>query len=72
MLPDAQHFPDPYDKSDSAAEKMFCRICDYMKVDRSQIELEIFPDETTELKSNAALLEGQPRWLRRAICASGR
>jgi hypothetical protein len=50
VLPDAEHFPDPYDKSESAAEKMLCRICDYMKVDRSQIDLEIFPDETEELK----------------------
>lgn len=50
ILPDAEHFPDPYDKSDRAVKKMFCRICDYMQVDRSQIELEIFPDETSELK----------------------
>ncbi len=50
ILPDAEHFPDPYDKSQSAVEKMLCRICDYMKVDRSQIDLEIFPDETEELK----------------------
>jgi hypothetical protein len=49
ILPDAEHFPDPYDKSESAAEKMFCRICGYMKVDRSLIDLEIFPDETEEL-----------------------
>jgi hypothetical protein len=52
VLPDAEHFPDPYDKSDRAAEKMFCRICDYMQVDRSQIELEIFPDEISELRSS--------------------
>jgi hypothetical protein len=50
ILPDVEHFPDPYDKSESAAEKMLCRICDYMKVDRSKIDLEIFPDETEELK----------------------
>ena len=49
VLPDAEHFPDPYDKSESAAEKMFCRICGYMKVDRSLIDLEIFPDETEGL-----------------------
>jgi hypothetical protein len=49
VLPDADHFPDPYDKSEAAAEKMFCRICDYMHVDRSQIDLEVFADETAEL-----------------------
>lgn len=50
ILPDAEHFPDPNDKSESAVDKMFCRICDYMKVGRRQIDLEIFPDETEELK----------------------
>ena len=51
ILPDAEHFPDPYDKSKAAAEKMFCRICDYMHVARSRIDLEIFPDETSELSN---------------------
>jgi hypothetical protein len=51
VLPDAEHFPDVYDKSEAAAEKMFLRICVYMQVDPSQIELEIFPDELKELKS---------------------
>ena len=51
ILPDAEHFPDPYDKSFAAARKMFLRICDYMKVDPGQIELEIFPDEITELST---------------------
>jgi hypothetical protein len=27
VLPDADHFPDPYDKSEAAAKKMFCRVC---------------------------------------------
>jgi hypothetical protein len=49
ILPDAEHFPDPYDKSEAAAEKMLCRICGYMKVDRSQLDLEVFTDETKEL-----------------------
>jgi hypothetical protein len=49
VLPDAEHFPDPYDKSEAAAETMFCRMCDYMNVDRGQIDLEIFSDETDEL-----------------------
>lgn len=49
ILPDAEHFPDPYDKSEAAAERMFSRICDYMNVDRSRIDLEIFRDATDEL-----------------------
>ena len=49
ILPDAEHFPDQYDKNAKAAEKMFCRICDYMKVNRSLVDLEIFPDTMAEL-----------------------
>src|SRR2546423_2073643 len=48
--PTAEDFPDPYNKTNDAAEKLFCRVCDYMDVDRREIEFEIFPDETEELK----------------------
>jgi len=51
VLPDAEYFPDPWDKSEAAAEKMFCRICDFMKVRRSQIDFEVFPDEAAELST---------------------
>jgi hypothetical protein len=50
VLPDAKYFPDPYDRSLAAAERMFCRICEYMKVDRSRVNLELFPDQTEELR----------------------
>lgn len=50
ILPAAEYFPDPYDKSEAACEKIFQRVCDYMQVERSHIELEIFADETEELR----------------------
>ena len=50
ILPAAEYFPEPYDKSKAACEKIFQRVCDYMHVDRSRIKLEIFPDETEELR----------------------
>lgn len=49
ILPDIEHFPDPYDKTSAAAEKMFSRICRYMKINRDIIDLEVFPDVTSEL-----------------------
>ncbi len=49
VLPDSEHFPDPYDKTPATAEKMFSRICEYLKVDRGRIDLEFFPDEAEEL-----------------------
>jgi len=50
ILPDDEHFPDSYDKTPAAAEKLFQRICAYMQVDRSRIDLDVFPDETEELR----------------------
>jgi hypothetical protein len=50
ILPNDQYFPDPYDKSPAGAEKLFQRMCAYLQVDRARIELEIFPDETEELR----------------------
>jgi len=48
--PSAEDFPDRYDKSPEAVEKLFSRVCAYMRVDRGSIELEIFPDEAEELQ----------------------
>lgn len=47
--PTADDFPDPYDKSAGAVERLFARVCAYMQVNRATIKLEIFPDETEEL-----------------------
>lgn len=51
VLPNEQHFPDPYDRSVEAAERMFCRVCNYMKVDRSTIEFEVFSGGAEELSA---------------------
>jgi hypothetical protein len=48
--PTAEDFPDPYDKTPEAIENLFSRVCEYMRVDRSTVKLEIFPDETEELR----------------------
>ena len=50
ILPTPEYFPDPYDESSATADKLFERVCRYMHVDRSHIQLEIFPDETEELR----------------------
>ena len=50
VLPTAEDFPDPYDKTPAAVEKLFGRVCAYMQVERSSVELEIFSDETEELR----------------------
>lgn len=48
--PTAEDFRDPYDKTPEAVERLFSRVCGYMRVDRSSVELEIFQDETEELR----------------------
>ena len=50
VLPTAEDFPDPYDKTPAAAEKLLRRVCAYMKVDRQSIDFEVFGDEIDELK----------------------
>jgi len=51
ILPTPEYFPDAYDDSNAGAEALFQRVCSYMQVDRSGIQLEVFPDETEELRS---------------------
>jgi hypothetical protein len=50
VLPSAEDFPDPYDGTVVAAEKLFGRVCSYMHVNRNTVELEIFPDEAEQLR----------------------
>jgi len=54
--PTAEDFPDPFNGTTDAAEKLFARVCSYMRVDRDSVGLEIFPDETEELR------EIMPSW----------
>jgi hypothetical protein len=60
--PTAEDFPDPYDKSPEAAEKLFSRVCAYMGVDRRRIEFEIFQDETEELREILPHWRGGTGW----------
>jgi hypothetical protein len=53
ILPNPEYFPDAYDGSEAAAEILFRRVCDYMQVDRRRLRLEIFPDETEELRETS-------------------
>jgi len=50
VLPTAECFPDPYSKDLSSAEALFQRVCSYMRVDRRAVELEVFADESDELR----------------------
>lgn len=45
FLPTAEHFPDPYDRSEASLRSMFDRIAKRMEVDPSGIELTIFARE---------------------------
>lgn len=65
ILPVAEHFPDHYDKTPAALEKLFQRVCGYMKVDRKSVELEAFPDETQELQ------EMLPSWRSQSAGCAG-
>lgn len=49
VLPTAEDFPDPYDKTPAATEALFRRVCAYMHVNRASVQFELFADETEEL-----------------------
>lgn len=51
ILPTPEYFPDSYEPTTAGANTLFVRVCKYMRVDRSRIRLEVFPDETEELRS---------------------
>ncbi len=51
VLPLAEFFPDHYDGSEYAVDVLFQRVCAYMEVDESRIDLEVFPDEVQALRS---------------------
>ena len=41
ILPTPQHFPDPYDRSESALRSMFGRVASHMQVDPNEIDVSI-------------------------------
>lgn len=45
MLPIQEHFPDAYDQSEEALRRMVDRVAGAMKVDPSQIDVELFHSE---------------------------
>jgi hypothetical protein len=50
ILPTDEFFPDRYDGSVLGLEALFSRLCVYMHVKREPLVLEVFPDQTNELK----------------------
>jgi hypothetical protein len=44
-LPTGEDFPDPYNKTPAAVEKLLQRVCTYMQLDRNAFDLKIFPEE---------------------------
>lgn len=47
VLPTADFFPDPYDRSDAAVRRLFERVCRYMEVDPRGIHLEFHRDHSS-------------------------
>ena len=44
--PTDEFFPDPYDGSTAGLDGIFCRVCEYMQVERGRVDLEIIPDSS--------------------------
>lgn len=50
VLPTDEYFPDLWDGSEPALKALFCRVCDYMGVVPSKVELAIIPDSSELLE----------------------
>ncbi|WP_263374787.1 hypothetical protein [Granulicella aggregans] len=59
MLPIAEHFPDTYDRSETAVGKMFCRIAERMAVDPETVELDLFEDTENVTSTLMPLVSGK-------------
>lgn len=46
ILPTDEYFPDPWDGSEAALTKLCRRVCGYMGVNPSKVDLEIIPDSS--------------------------
>jgi hypothetical protein len=46
VQPTDDYFPDPYDGTESALEPLIRRVCGFMRVDPSQIQLAVIPDSS--------------------------
>ena len=46
ILPTDEFFPDTYDSSEAGLRIIFRRVCGYMQVDPSSVDLEIIPDSS--------------------------
>jgi hypothetical protein len=58
ILPTNEFFPDPYDGSPKAVERMFHRVCGYMEVDPDSVEFEQFTDHTPFSAGHIGLSKG--------------
>ncbi len=48
ILPEHRFFPDPYNGTPDDAQRIFERVCDYMKLDPSRFDLYVLPDDAIE------------------------
>jgi len=65
ILPIDKHFPDKFEKNEAGLQALFGRVCEYMGVNRSQVELAVIPDHVSELK------EHMPIWSSRSLDPAG-
>ena len=58
ILPTAEHFPDPYDRSEESLQKMFRRVAALMRVDADEIDVELFFSDTDIIKNITPFYSG--------------
>jgi hypothetical protein len=59
VLPRPEYFPDPYAGSDEDAQRLFDRVCGYMRIDPATVSLGLY-DETNPMINNPIF--GAQKW----------
>lgn len=61
VLPTDEFFPDRYSSSEDDLRQLVNRVCDYMDVEQSRVELRFFTDHSNALQQHLPVFEGRDK-----------
>jgi hypothetical protein len=61
ILPTPEFFPDTYRGREEDVDLLLNRVCSYMRVDRERLELELFSDQSRELRNHLPVFHSSGR-----------
>jgi hypothetical protein len=71
VLPTPEFFPDTYRAEEEDVDSLLKRVCDYMRVSRDRLELELFSDKSKEMRNHLPMFESSGRGAAGEFVSSG-